>query len=77
VAATSAEGTADETPAAAIARIASNETLEDGVEIRIADADLAKLLKGGTPELTGPLAQALDQLRPSLERQARRQQSRG
>jgi ATP-dependent Clp protease ATP-binding subunit ClpC len=74
LAATSTEGTTDETPEAAIARIASINTVEGGVEIRIADADLAKLLKGGTPELTGPLAHALDQLRASLEREARKTQ---
>jgi ATP-dependent Clp protease ATP-binding subunit ClpA len=75
LAATSIEGTSDETPEAAIARIATIETVEGGVEIKIADRDLAKLLKGGTPELAGPLAQALDQLRTSLENEARKAQS--
>ena len=77
LAATSIEGTSDETPEAAIARIATIETVEGGVEIKIADRDLAKLLKGGTPELTGPLAQALDQLRTSLEHEARKAQKSG
>ena len=56
LAATSTEGTTDETAEDAIGRIASIQTVEGGVEIKIADADLAKLLKGGTPELTGALA---------------------
>ena len=77
LAATSTEGTTDETPEAAIARIASIQTVEGGVEITIADADLAKLLKGGTPELSGPLAQALDQLRTSLAREACKTQAAG
>jgi ATP-dependent Clp protease ATP-binding subunit ClpA len=77
LAATSTEGTTDETAEDAIGRIASIQTVEGGVEITIADADLAKLLKGGTPELTGPLARALDQLRTSLEREARKAQGPG
>jgi hypothetical protein len=77
LAATSTEGTTDEMPEAAIARIASIQTVEGGVEITIADVDLAKLLKGGTPELTGALAHALDQLRTSREREARKTQAAG
>ena len=77
LAATSIQGTSDETPEAAIARIASIRTEEDRVVIELADRDLAKSLEGGMSELTGGLAVALDQLRTSLEHEARRAQESG
>jgi ATP-dependent Clp protease ATP-binding subunit ClpA len=77
LAATSTEGTTDDTPEAAIARIASIRTEEDRVVIELADRDLARSLEGGVAELTGGLAEAVDQLRTSLEQAARKAQDPG
>ncbi len=77
LAATSTEGTTDETPEAAIARMATIRTEEDRVVIELADRDLAKALEGGIAELTGGLAEAVDQLRTSLEQEARREKRPG
>jgi ATP-dependent Clp protease ATP-binding subunit ClpA len=77
LAATSPVGTTDETPEDAIGRIATIRTEEGSVVIELSDRDLAALLKGGTGELTGRVARALDELRASLEHEARRKQQSG
>jgi ATP-dependent Clp protease ATP-binding subunit ClpC len=77
LAATSAVGTADETPEDAIGRIATIRTEEGSVVIELSDRNLASLLKGGTGELSGRVARALDELRTSLEHEARRTKQAG
>ena len=77
LAATSAVGTTDETPEDAIGRIATIRTDEGSVVIELSDRDLASLLKGGTGELSGRVARALDELRTSLEHEARRKHQSG
>ena len=70
LAATPTEGTTDETPRDAIVRAASISTREGRVVIELDDEELVRRIGADTVELTGSLADALEQLHEGLVRQS-------
>jgi hypothetical protein len=80
LAATSTEGTSDETADQIMARSVNIHAEGERVVIELVDPDLAQLLAGfgGDPKiLTGGLAQLLEQVRSGLESAARTDEGRG